>query len=510
MQTTALNLESETLSVDTGWRTALLISALMALVGLLGVFVFGSASLRLDEAQSLWQSGRAPMDILTIVAQDVHVPLYHELLHFWRLTVGDSVLAARALSLVFYLASIPAMYFLGRLAYSRSAGLFAATLISVSPFMNWYGSEIRMYTLFTLLVILNQISFIKLWKRPSDHVWSAYILTALLGIYVHYFFLLILAAQALFFLVRRSIFPRQSLKRFIFSWAFLAICFAPWAAFVLLQGQASNASPVLSVPTTVNLFSAFSQFVFGFQDDHLNTFLLSLWPLTLIMGFFGLRKSGTIDPVSEYLLLSVIVGISVAFFGSLFIAPVFVSRYLIFTIPALYLLLTSLINVYPPRAAAYARYFLVAAMAVMLCIEIVSPATPVKENYRDASEYLAANAQSQDVIILSAPFTFYPVEYYYRGTSPLVTLPVWDRYAYGPIPAFDESRLPADVERITKDHEYAWLLLSYNQGYEDKVRDYFNNNFEKVSDRQFSPGMELLKYKVRYDTPLERAHAIEQ
>jgi mannosyltransferase len=60
--------------------------------------------------------------------------------------------------------------------------LFAALLFAVSPFMNWYGSEIRMYTLFTFLAIANQYFFMRLLlRKESDHVWIGYAVTALFG-----------------------------------------------------------------------------------------------------------------------------------------------------------------------------------------------------------------------------------------------------------------------------------------------------------------------------------------
>lgn len=504
MPTAANYASASVASSGTAVRTVLYLGALMAFAAGLAFFYFSQSSLRLDEAQSLWQSGRSALDILKIVAQDVHVPLYYELLHFWRLTVGDSVGAARFLSLIFYLALIPAMYLLGKMAYGRDAGLYAALLIAISPFMNWYGSEIRMYTLFAFLVIVNQYLFIKLWKNPTDNAWIAYILTALCGIFTHYFFLLTLLAQAVFYVARRDIFPKEALGRFVFSWGFLALCFAPWALFVLLQGQAANASPVLSAPTTVNLFNAFAQFLFGFHDDHLSTIFLSLWPLTVVIGFFALRKSTRMEPVTQYLMLSVILGVAVAFIVSLALAPVFVSRYLIFTIPSLYLLLTSLFSLYPPRGARIARGALVGLMALMLGLEIMSPTTPVKENYREAAAYLTDHAAPQDIVILSAPFTVYPIEYYYRGAAPLATLPLWDRYAYGPIPPFDEAALPEEVRAATENYQYAWMLFSYDQGYEDSIRQYMENNYERVGLTTFSPGMELAVYKIRYDTPLSR------
>src|SRR6185437_16580532 len=121
---------------------------LMCIPVALSVFFFAGQSLRLDEAQSLWQSGRSVGYIFTLVAQDVHVPLYHLLLHFWRIAFGDTITSARLMSLAFYIASIPALYMLGKLAYNRRVGLFATFLFSILFFMNRSANEIRMYTLF--------------------------------------------------------------------------------------------------------------------------------------------------------------------------------------------------------------------------------------------------------------------------------------------------------------------------------------------------------------------------
>jgi uncharacterized membrane protein len=298
---------------------------MMLFCALISLFFFSTQSLRLDEAQSLWQSGRSPLDILHVVGQDVHVPLYHLLLHFWRLFTGDTVGMARLMSLVFYLASIPLLYLVGRLAYSRQVGLFAALLFTLSPFMNWYGSEIRMYTLFTFLVIANQYFFLRLLqKKESDHVWIGYAATALAGVYAHYFFFLNLGTQVLFFFMRRALFPPHALRNFLLIAGGVIVGFLPWAWYVWSLGTAGYQDPLLPTPTTVNLFSTFSQFLFGFQTDHINTFFLSLWPIALILGFLTLRKNARLTPQTEYLLISVVCAVMVAFALS-FIVPLFTS-----------------------------------------------------------------------------------------------------------------------------------------------------------------------------------------
>jgi mannosyltransferase len=489
--------------MDASLRTSFFpILGLMLAVAGLSLF-FMNQSLRLDEAQSLWQTSRDLPGIFYTIAQDVHVPLYHTVLHFWRATVGDSVESARILSLLFYVATIPIIYALGRMSYSHRVGLFAALLFAVSPFMNWYGSEVRMYALFVFLATLNQYFFVRIFSgRQSDHVWVGYTTTALLGMFTHYFFFLNLLGQMIFYIIRSDLFPPKALRRFIVAALVIVAAFLPWAWYVYSIGTIGNQDPALMAPTTINLFTTFSQFLFGFQNDHLNTLFLSLWPVTIIFAFLTLRRGVRTSPTSEYLLVSVLVAIVLTFIVSILAHPLFVSRYLIFTIPALYLLLASLFEQLPHALGRAARFATAAIMLLMLAIEIVSPTTPVKEDYRGAAEYLTEHAGAQDVVLVSAPFTVYPVEYYYRGTAPLQTIPLWNRYEFGPIPAFSEERLPQEVATLTDSHQQVWLLLSYDQGYKETVRLYFDNNFEKVLEKNFSPGLDLYVYKLRYDTPL--------
>lgn len=483
---------------------ALVLLILMCIPVALSVFFFAQQSLRLDEAQSLWQSGRSVGYIFALIAQDVHVPLYHVLLHFWRIAFGDTITAARIMSLVFYMLSIPALYALGKLAFNQRVGLFAAFLFALSPFMNWYGNEIRMYTLFTFFVILNQYFFVRIFKNKehSDHVWALYTLTAILGVFSHYFFFLNLASQEVFYLVQRNTFPPGSFKRFVYALLMVCAVFLPWGLFVLNQGQAGNQEPLLAVPTTINLFSTMSQFVFGFQNDNINTILLSLWPISIIFAFLGLRNRAgrATHPATQYFLITILVSITIAFVGSFIVAPVFVSRYLIFTVPSLYLLLASMFESYSSNFAQLARYGIAAIMIITLAVEITSPTTPVKENYEGAAAYLNSHVTAQDVVVLSAPFTIYPVQYYYRGDAPITTLPIWNQYSYGPIPPFEAPKLESEVKQALGSSQNVYLLLSYDQGYEKEIKDYFEQHYQRLYLHTYSDDLTLYVYKLRYDT----------
>ncbi|MBI5003959.1 glycosyltransferase family 39 protein [Candidatus Kaiserbacteria bacterium] len=486
------------------WSTVIILMSTMIFCAAVSVFFLLPQSLRLDEAQSLWESGRSPSALLMIVAKDVHVPLFHILLHMWRVAFGSSVAAARSLSLVFYILSIPAIYILGRLAYSRSTGLYASVLFGLSPFMNWYGNEIRMYALFTLLIILNQFFFLRIIKQGSARIWIGYGTTAMLGIYTHYLFFLSLAAQAVFYFLHRSLFPPRSLARFSIVAAVLVFSFAPWVWYVYALKEAGMQLPLLMPPTTVDLFNTFSQFVFGFQDDTLNTIFVSLWPITVILVFLALRRGARFRFETEYFLYTIICSFAALFIGSFVLTPVFVSRYLIFTVPSLYLVLAHFFDAYPPRLAQAARWSVAIVMVAGLVIQIQSPATPVKENYRQVVTYINEHAGPQDTIILSTPFTIYPIEYYYHSPATLATLPIWNRYDTGPIPAFSPAQLPAQVATLTDGYQKAWLVLSYDQGYEQTIKSYFDQHYRRIGTEHFSRDLDLYVYQLRYDTPLAR------
>ena len=109
------------------------------------------------------------------------------------------------------------------------------------------------------------------------------------------------------------------------------------------------------------------------------------------------------------------------------------------------------------------------------------------------------------MIVLSAPFTVYPVQYYYRGPAPITTLPVWNQYAYGPIPPFSEQTFPQDLTQVTANSQNVYLLLSYNQGYEAIIHTYFDSHYQRIYQEKYSTDLNLYVYKLRYDTTLSAA-----
>jgi len=164
----------------------------------------------------------------------------------------------------------------------------------------------------------------------------------------------------------------------------------------------------------------------------------------------------------------------------------------------MYLLMGWVLSRYPRFLMYTLSCLAVLTFVFGFTVEGLSDMTPTKENYREVATYLEANALPSDIIVVSAPFTVYPFLYYYHGFNKVTTLPVWDQNKVGPIPSFKEDQLPGDINSITKDHTNMWLILSYDQGYSEKIRIYLDTHYQRLVLKNFSPGLVLYEYKFSY------------
>ncbi len=156
------------------------------------------------------QPNRTIADVVErLMSESTHPPVYFILTHWWLKlfsTEGGlvSVWAARSLSALFGVAAIPAMFGLGRLIFrSRWAGQGAAALMAVSPYGIYLAQEARHYTLAVLLIIASLSCFSVAVRsltvnRPLVR-WLCLVWVSIngLGVAVHYFFALVLGAEAI-------------------------------------------------------------------------------------------------------------------------------------------------------------------------------------------------------------------------------------------------------------------------------------------------------------------------
>ena len=147
-----------------------------------------------------------------LLTESTHPPLYFVLTHLWLKlfpsTTGlVSVWAARSLSALLGVLSIPAIFYFAKLV-SRSlvSAQIAAAMMAVSPYGIFLATQARHYTLVILITIASLSCFVAAFRSFEEGktipLWLVFVWIGIncIGIATHYFFVLTLAAMAIAFI----------------------------------------------------------------------------------------------------------------------------------------------------------------------------------------------------------------------------------------------------------------------------------------------------------------------
>src|SRR5437870_5379110 len=94
-------------------------------------------------------------------------PLYYVLAWLWSKPFGTGEVGLRSLSALFGTLTIPVVYAAARELVSERAGLVAAALAAVNPYLVWFSQEARSYALLALLGALSFLYFARAWRDSS-------------------------------------------------------------------------------------------------------------------------------------------------------------------------------------------------------------------------------------------------------------------------------------------------------------------------------------------------------
>ncbi len=256
---------------------------------------------------------------------------------------------------------------------------------------------------------------------------------------------------------------------------------------------------MLGSPSAYNILQALINFMFGFQTITLQSFLVSFWPL-LVLFFFLIftNRSKLLSKNLSYFFLASILPVAITFAAS-FIRPVFLPRYLIFTIPSLFLLIAWSLTKSSHKIAQTITALLLVVMGLSVVNQGISAQSPASEDYQAVNQYLAVQPSYQDLVAVTSPFTIYPIEYNYRGQARLTTIPVWDRYTDVTIPSFDEEGFDGKLREWREVYYRLFVVFSYDQGYAERIRIFLDTNYQLLDTQEFGENIRVRVYQLRYD-----------
>jgi uncharacterized membrane protein len=194
-----------------------------------------------------------PVIAENIIKYSTHPPVFFCLMNSWVETGLNSpvkhslVWVLRSLPALFGVSAIVSIYYLNRIAFSKKAGLVSAAVMAVSPFAVYLSQEARHYTLPLFLITLSLITLIQIQQdifrlQRRLLVWLTWVIINSIGLYVHYFFVLVIFAEIATVLVLHYQ-AKQKVKYLLISASFSLLpflLFLPWLSILFGHSNRSE------------------------------------------------------------------------------------------------------------------------------------------------------------------------------------------------------------------------------------------------------------------------------
>ncbi|GEM_PF-2050686 len=402
---------------------------------------------RLD-AQSFWYDegfsafvARGPLsDVYAYVSVDPHPPLYYLVLHFWMKAVGESEFSLRFLSVALGVLSTALIYQLGSDLMGHRAGLYAAILGTVNPFLLYYSQETRGYMLLLTTSMISNVLFFRILSGKRE--WAYYCASIIFLLWTHYFAIFVVGFHIVLLTLTQvfswkhhqrqggahgrhgiSKIPDLSVRYGVISFLVAGIAYLPWVFY---------SWPVISSYKTITTASfQLLAMIRGVLVDlgagpsvPGSAALASVVTLcaAIVVGF--VISAWTVGRPRRWLILGFLVlGFFLPIFGLFFIAqdrPTFHPRYLISVVP-----LALIAAAAAPGLLHRIKAFLGWGLMLVLVLSGLSASLVyyfnneyARHDFRSAARFVEEKSQENDVLLFNAWYTRYVFDYYYRGQLP--------------------------------------------------------------------------------------------
>ena len=174
-------------------------------------------------------AGRSFWSVLTTVhtGGENSPPLFF-ILAWMTSKLGDGSVWLRLPSILLSAATVPVLFAIGRRTLGDAAGLIAAALFAVSPFLLFYGVEARPYATMMFCVTVSTLALLRALASGSPGWWALYALAAAGAAYSHYTSIFVLAVQGIWSLWA----SRARIVAPLAANAAVAVLYLPWLPHV--------------------------------------------------------------------------------------------------------------------------------------------------------------------------------------------------------------------------------------------------------------------------------------
>jgi mannosyltransferase len=416
--------------------------------------------------------------------REANMTLYYLLLRAWT-HLGDSVAMIRGFSALWSVGTVGAIFVLGRRMYGSVTALIAALLLAVNAYSVRYAQEARSYALVACLVTLSTLFLVSAIdesdERKRRREWTWYMVASVLGVYSHFFALLVVVAHGVG--VWRAL-PYVK-DEFVSAAKKIGLCALPAMLFIVTTGV----GPIGWIPRPSPTYVAI---VFRHFAGNGGWTLAALYLACVVL--FAWRRE---RDWKAWLLMSwwaVPWGLALA---ASVLRPVFLARYMIISLPALVLMAAAGIT-------SLRRCWAAAPVLGVICWFAIGGVRSYyardfdisREDLRGATQYVMSNAQTGDVIAFHKGQSRFAFSYYashINGVRPRIVCPGGDQPTWRD---FVGSATPQVLECLSKENARVWLVMSETLGPEGEDAAAEEMKYTLANGHQLSEVKDLQDLKI--------------
>lgn len=475
----------------------------LAIIITIGIFVrvwnIDKESYWVDEAIGVGYAQEDYSKMYYDIQKDIHPPLHTLILYSWVRLFGTSPESTRAVSVIFGTLATGIAFLIGKKLFNYKTGTIFAAFIALSPLLIYYSQETRSYSLMVFLTLISFYFYAKFIEKTSLSNIVLYILTTVALLYTHVFSVLIVLIQNIFYAYLKKeeikkIFHKnhaQELKKWIITQIIIIGLFIPWILVILKQMKYAYYTSWIQVPSGGVIAGTLKEF-FG------NFFIMSVFFLLVIyfiLEYFYPNKVKFVQKKdnkdkSEYLKINItnkdknniiLIGIwllipfSIVLIYSWIFHSFYQTRYMLFTLPALYLFFSLMIVrfIEDTHIKKYIKYLMITSIIIASLVSIYIQSTTLqKDDWKGITAYLNQNVNKSDIIFIHPYYQQNAFAYYY------------EKSCFGAVDAYNCMSYKKDVfsidwkENCCNDTSSLTTTLMKNN-----LEDYLDKNIWLVSVR---------------------------
>ena len=481
------------------WAVVALLTALGAILRLIQI---DFQPLWFDEGYSFYFASSPIPELIAGTAVDIHPPLYYLILKGWMALFGAGVVQARLLSATIGTVTIPLLYLLGRRLAGQSTGMWAAALLTISPFHVYYSQEVRMYGLVTLLSLLAGFMTLRAIDRVKPAgLWIGAGASIAAALYTQYYAIFVPIALTVYLLWRRERL-RECAWRWALTLAGAALAYLPWLLYAaprLIVYVQYKVGMDKDLPLSPLEF--LRRVLVAFGAGHVEGWLAGHWWLGLLLPAMALggllyvanlHRSGRLAaiPQEERPLAFAFTSLSIPMLGAYLVNllapfnPPRSERLLLLALPAFCLLVAyTLARIqsaeHPGKSAGGA---LVASIALIVSATslLAFYTTPryEEDDYQPVASEIEARSRPDDAIICVFPWQIGYFEAYLSQPMPaLVETPGEIFPQARQFWADDPALMQSDLDTLMVSHNRIWTpaYLASGSPLEGNITNYLND-----------------------------------